>query len=73
MYCLVDEQNLIHNARGGIKRNVIIEGEKLSMNNTNNKSISLRPIETGTQFMGVYASLTTMVMTSTRRNKPQPS
>ena len=33
MYCLVDEKHVIHNATKGVPRNVIIDGERMSVKN----------------------------------------
>ena len=33
MYCLVDEKNVMHNAAKGVPRNVIIDGERMSVKN----------------------------------------
>ena len=33
MYCLVDEEQVIHNAAKGIPRNVVIDGERMSVKN----------------------------------------
>ena len=33
MYCLVDEKNVIHNAAKGVPRNVVIDGERMSVKN----------------------------------------
>ena len=34
MYCLVDEKNVVHNAAKGVPQNVIIDGERISIRNT---------------------------------------
>ena len=33
MYCLVDEKHVIHNAAKGVPRNVVIDGERMSVKN----------------------------------------
>ena len=33
MYCLVDEKHVVHNAAKGVPRNVVIDGEKMSVKN----------------------------------------
>ena len=33
MYCLVDEKNIVHNAAKGVPRNVVIDGERMSVKN----------------------------------------
>ena len=33
MYCLVDEKHMIHNAAKGVPRNVVIDGERMSVKN----------------------------------------
>ena len=33
MCCLVDEKNVIHNAAKGVPRNVVIDGERMSVKN----------------------------------------
>ena len=33
MYCLIDEKNVVHNAAKGVPRNVVIDGEKMSVKN----------------------------------------
>ncbi|CBK20298.2 uncharacterized protein [Blastocystis hominis] len=33
MYCLVDEKHVVHNAAKGVPRNVVIDGERMSMKN----------------------------------------
>ena len=33
MYCLVDEKHVIHNTAKGVPRNVVIDGERMSMKN----------------------------------------
>ena len=33
MYCLVDEKHVIHNATKGVPRNVVIDGERMSVRN----------------------------------------
>ena len=35
MYCLNDEKHVIHNAVKGVPRNVVIDGEKMSLKNIN--------------------------------------
>ena len=35
MYCLIDEKNVVHNAAKGVPRNVVIDGEKMSVKNIN--------------------------------------
>ena len=32
-YCLIDENNVIHNAAKGVSRNVVIDGERMSVKN----------------------------------------
>ena len=33
MYCLVDEKHVIHNTAKGVPRNVVIDGERMSVKN----------------------------------------
>ena len=33
MYCLVDEKHVIHNVAKGVPRNVVIDGERMSVKN----------------------------------------
>ena len=33
MYCLVDEKHVVHNAAKGVPRNVVIDGERMSVKN----------------------------------------
>ena len=33
MYCLTDEKNIVHNAAKGVPRNVVIDGERMSVKN----------------------------------------
>ena len=33
MYCLVDEKHVIHSAPKGVPRNVVIDGERMSVKN----------------------------------------
>ena len=33
MYCLVDEKHVVHNAANGVPRNVVIDGERMSVKN----------------------------------------
>ena len=35
MYCLIDEKHVIHNAAKGVPRNVVNDGERMSVKNIN--------------------------------------
>ena len=74
MYCLVDGKHVVHNAAKGVPRNVVIDGERMSVKNIECISLFLRQRGKGAHSSGIPSNAsTTKDSISARRNKPRLS
>ena len=74
MHCLVDEKHVVHNAAKGVPQNVIIDGERISIKNTDlYKSVLEAEGKRILWSRTLSSASTTRVSISPPRNKPRPS
>ena len=74
MYCLVDEKNVVHNAAKGVPQNVIIDGERISIKNTDlYKSVLEAEGKRILWSRTLSSASTTRVSISPPRNRPRSS
>ena len=74
MYCLVDEKHVVHNAAKGVPQNVIIDGERINIKNTDlYKSVLEAEGKRILWSRTLSSASTTRVSISPPRNRPRPS
>ena len=74
IYCLVDKKNVIHNVAKGVQRNVVIDGERMSMKNIElYKRVLKAESKKDVVIDGGFKRIINQVSLSARRNKPRLS
>ena len=74
MYCLVDEKQVIHNAAKGVPRNVVKDGENMSVKNIDLYKLVLEAEKKGDAVIeGSFKRINNQAFDIRRRNRPRPS
>ena len=74
MFCLVDEKHVVNNAAKGVPRNVVIDGERMSVKNIDLYKLAFEAEKKGDAVSKAASSAsTTRPSILSRGNKPRPS